>query len=204
MRKALIIFVKNPELGKVKTRLAATVGDQKALEIYIHLMEHTKKVALEVETDRYLFYSQSIAQNDMWPKDKFEKHLQHIDPNLGLKMFSAFSYLLEKEYDKALIIGSDCLDITSEIINNAYKELDNSTAVIGPAYDGGYYSIGFNFQKLQEQSVKVLTDVFLNKEWSHEDVCAEAIAAFKKNKLRYFQMPTLSDVDYEEDVKHLL
>lgn len=69
---ALIIFIKNPELGKVKTRLAKTVGDERALAIYKALMGHTRDIALAVSVDRLLFYSQEIHSSDNWSTVDFK------------------------------------------------------------------------------------------------------------------------------------
>ena len=68
---ALLIFIKNPELGKVKTRLASTVGDERALQIYQALLGHTRKIAMEVDADRLLFYSAFVDQQDEWKADFF-------------------------------------------------------------------------------------------------------------------------------------
>ncbi|KPM47832.1 TIGR04282 family arsenosugar biosynthesis glycosyltransferase [Jiulongibacter sediminis] len=204
MKEALIIFIKNPELGKVKTRLASTIGDEKALEIYKLLMKHTREIAQNVAVDRHVFYSQFIDENDEWSNSDFHKHLQNQDPDLGLKMFSSFHDLWKKGYEKVLIIGSDCLELTDDTVKDAFVLLNEQEAVIGPAKDGGYYSIGFNFNLLDQKTEKVMADVFLNKTWSHEDVFMEAMSALNSNNLRRAKLPHLSDVDYEEDVKHLL
>ena len=204
MKEALIIFIKNPESGKVKTRLASTIGDQKALKIYELLLTHTRQTALEVAVDRHVFYSRFIDENDKWPSDDFYKHLQDQNPDLGQKMYSSFLQLRKQGYERALIIGSDCLELTADIIKDAFVLLNKQEAVIGPAKDGGYYSIGFNFGLLGERSEKVMSDLFINKTWSHEKVFAEAMAALNSNELRRAKLPLLSDVDYEEDIKHLL
>ncbi|WP_304233311.1 TIGR04282 family arsenosugar biosynthesis glycosyltransferase [Jiulongibacter sediminis] len=204
MKEALIIFIKNPELGKVKTRLASTIGDEKALEIYKLLMKHTREIAQNVAVDRHVFYSQFIDENDEWTNSDFYKHLQNQDPDLGLKMFSSFHDLWKKGYEKVLIIGSDCLELTKDTVKDAFVLLNEQEAVIGPAKDGGYYSIGFNFNLLDQKTEKVMADVFLNKTWSHEDVFTEAMSALNSNNLRRAKLPLLSDVDYEEDLKHLL
>jgi rSAM/selenodomain-associated transferase 1 len=204
LKEALIIFIKNPELGKVKTRLASTIGDEKALEIYKLLMKHTREIAQNVAVDRHVFYSQFIDENDEWTNSDFYKHLQNQDPDLGLKMFSSFHDLWKKGYEKVLIIGSDCLELTKDTVKDAFVLLNEQEAVIGPAKDGGYYSIGFNFNLLDQKTEKVMADVFLNKTWSHEDVFTEAMSALNSNNLRRAKLPLLSDVDYEEDLKHLL
>lgn len=204
MKEALIIFIKNPQLGKVKTRLASTIGEEKALEIYRLLISYTRETALAVAVDRHLFYSRFIDENDEWPVTEFHKHLQDQNPDLGQKMYSSFYHLLKKGYEKVLIVGSDCLELTADVVKDAFVLLNEQEVVIGPAKDGGYYSIGFNFEALGDKAKKILAEVFLNKSWSHEHVFSEAMDVFNSNKLRTVTLPVLSDVDYEEDIKHLL
>lgn len=203
---AIIVFIKNPALGKVKTRLAATVGKERALAIYLTLMHHTMAITKHLEADKYLFYSDFVDENDIWDNDKYLKSIQHQTQDLGLKMASAFDITLLNKHKKALIIGSDCFELNNEIIKEAYSKLSENEVVIGPAYDGGYYLIGFNFEKIGEQCEDVLEKMFLNKEWSHERVCQEAKDACNQLNLKCFQLPTLTDVDEEKDylkTKHL-
>lgn len=196
---ALIIFIKNPQLGKVKTRLAATVGNEKALEIYHILMQHTHVVISELLADKYLFYSDFVDKNDAWPNENFHKNLQQTGQDLGLKMASAFNHVFEKKHRKALIIGSDCLELNQRIIEEAYEHLSSNEVVIGPASDGGYYLIGFNFERIQQITDNVFAKIFLNKQWSHEHVCQEAIDACLEMNLKHALLPTLTDVDEEKD-----
>jgi hypothetical protein len=102
-----------------------------------------------------------------------------------------------------VIIGSDCLELDGDILHEAYANLIENDTVIGPAIDGGYYAIGFNFEKI-ENDEEVLNKVFLGKDWSHENVAQEAIAAFKKLGLKTHILPELNDIDLEEDAKELL
>src|SRR5690606_2022514 len=76
-KKALIIFVRNPELGKVKTRLAKSVGDESALKIYKFLLQHTVKITENLNVDKYIYYSETIVQNDIWNPDVFRKKMQN-------------------------------------------------------------------------------------------------------------------------------
>lgn len=196
---ALIIFIKNPQLGKVKTRLAVTVGNEKALEIYHILMQHTQAIVDGLVADKYLYYSDFVDERDSWQNEKYYKAIQREGQDLGLKMASAFGDALEKNHKKVVIIGSDCLELNQIIVEKAYEQLADNEVVIGPAVDGGYYLIGFNFDKMANRSSEVLDRIFLNKEWSHEKVCEEAIEVCNQMGLRYFELPTLTDVDEEKD-----
>ncbi len=192
-KRALIIFVKNPEKGKVKTRLAKTIGDDKALEVYCQLLDHTRSVAQKTEADCFLFYSQTIAEDDNWSSDDFMKYVQK-EGELGVKMEHAFETVLLQGYEQAMIIGSDCAELTSEIVENGFKLLTQNDVVIGPAEDGGYYLLGMK---------KLYREFFHAKQWSTESVCADTLKDIENLQLTYQLLPTLSDIDHEEDLAAL-
>ena len=113
----LIIFIKNAEKGKVKTRLASTLGDDMALKIYYALLHHTRKVVQALPVNRLLFYSRFIHEGDDWPASDFQKHLQEGN-DLGERMVNAFA-LAFQHYQKVIIIGSDCASLTPAIVEEA-------------------------------------------------------------------------------------
>lgn len=185
--RALIIFVRSPKLGKVKTRLANEVGDEKALSIYKQLLAHTREQSVEVDATRLLFYSDEIIEDD-WSIDHFKKHLQ-VDGDLGDKMLAAFEEALTF-CDTAIIIGSDCPQLNSSIIDKAFDKLEKQDVVIGPTYDGGYYLIGMK---------KIHKELFLDMTWSTSEVCDETKNRVSESNLSYSLMTVLSDIDYKED-----
>ena len=191
MAKALIIFIKNPTLGKVKTRLAKTVGDEKALEIYLELTETTRKNAKILRgTNRYVFYSDFYDRDDEWPNSAFQKQVQSGD-DLGERMFNAFSIIL-KSNEKAVIIGSDCPTLTADILGNAFDALENHDFVVGPSTDGGYYLLGFGQQNLSDL-------VFKNMDWSTDKVLPTTLKRIEDAGKSVFLLPELTDVDEEKD-----
>ncbi|MGW8122536.1 TIGR04282 family arsenosugar biosynthesis glycosyltransferase [Roseivirga echinicomitans] len=189
-KELLIIFVKNPELGRAKTRLAATVGEEAALAIYKRLLERTKSITQPLTVDKTVFYDQVLGENDLWSEKRFSKALQ-IQGDLGEKMGAAFQTSFEKGYERVCIIGSDCYDLTTNVLNQAFYALKSHDAVIGGAVDGGYYLIGMN---------RLITEVFQNKQWSTDEVFPSTIQDFKNKGLSYFELPVLNDVDTEEDL----
>lgn len=185
----LLIFIKNPIKGRAKTRLAATVGDDEALRIYLELLKHTRNIATEIDAHRNLFYSHFINENDEWNNPDFDKQLQ-IEGDLGKKMAAGFQTAFEKGATKVVIVGSDCATLTKEIIDSAFAKLETNDFVIGPAVDGGYYLLG----------MKAFTpEVFQNIAWSTEAVFPQTINFIKNKNKTYALLPTLSDIDYEED-----
>ena len=101
-----MIFVRNPELGRVKTRLAKSIGDQAALEIYNILCKHTAKIISEIDADKFVFYSEDIQENDIWAELDCQKQIQ-TKGDLGQRMQQAFSFAFSLDYKKVIIIGSD-------------------------------------------------------------------------------------------------
>ncbi len=187
---ALLIFIKNPVKGKVKTRLAQTVGEDQALMIYLELLRHTRDIAQQVDANRLLYYSHFIDQEDEWSKDIFHKVLQQGN-DLGAKMGNAFEQALST-HKKAVIIGSDCASLTPEIVNEAFRLLDHYDFVLGPAIDGGYYLLGMK---------SFYPEVFENIAWSTDEVAAATIDRIDALHKTYSLLPLLSDIDYEEDWK---
>ncbi len=185
----VILFIRNPELGKVKTRLAATVGDEEALAIYHFLLHHTRRVALETDARRLLFYSENMASNDDWDPGLFEKHLQH-GGDLGERMHQAFQTAFDGGAGKAVIAGSDCPELEADILNDAFGLLDTYDVVLGPSADGGYYLLGLNMPA---------PELFENMVWSTETVLSETLVRIKNTGKSCALLPVLNDVDTEED-----
>jgi len=190
MEEALIIFVRNLEIGQVKTRIAATLGEEATVKVYQVLLERTKTITEKLPLKKYVFYSDVIAENDLWSAEGFEKRLQ-IEGNLGEKMKAAFSEVMRDGAKKVIIIGSDCYDLTTKIVENAFSSLNFNDAVIGPAEDGGYYLLG----------LKELVDaVFDLDEWSTPTLCNSTFYVLKEAFKEVVMLPTLSDVDEEKDI----
>ena len=187
MNSALIIFVKNLRRGKVKTRLAASFGEDAALEIYSTLLQHTRKITETLHVDKFLFYS-DIVENDDWPAD-YSKCIQE-GSDLGERMENAFQFLFRNEYEKMVIIGSDCLELHPGIINQAFMKLQDTDVVIGPAKDGGYYLLG-----LKDAS----PFLFINVDWGTNRVLNQTVSILENRKSTYALLETLNDIDEPQD-----
>lgn len=187
-RNALIIFTRNPELGKCKTRLARVIGDDAALDIYRLLLKHTAEVTRQVDADKYVFYTEQIVVSDIWDDSIFHKKIQRGD-DLGEKMNNAFMDVFNNEYEKVMIVGSDLFDLTPQIIEDAFRQLQTHDIVIGPSEDGGYYLLG----------MKTLhSGIFQDKEWGSDTVLAETLECCKH--LKTAKLPELNDIDTYEDL----
>jgi rSAM/selenodomain-associated transferase 1 len=190
-KNLILIFTRNPELGKVKTRLAASIGEQNALEIYVQLLEHTKIVALETPYDKQVLYSVEINHDDMWEAKLFQKKLQ-VGDDLGQRMFNAFQSGFEAGYEKIVIIGSDLIALESADIDKAINKLDDNDIVIGPAEDGGYYLLGMK---------SVPTNIFSNKEWGTDTVLKDTLLDIAS--LKYHLLEEKNDIDTYDDIKNI-
>lgn len=189
-KRLLLLFVRAPELGKVKTRLAESVGPEVALEIYIHLLQHTRQVTEKLATDKAVYFAGNKTDDDMWPRHLYQHH-QQAEGDLGEKMQAAFEAAFAAGYTSVVIIGSDCKQLTREIIEEAFEALQTHEVVIGPALDGGYYLLGMN---------KLYPELFRDKQWSTAGVFAATIYDVERLHLSHKVLPELSDVDHLEDV----
>ena len=195
---ALIIFVKNLIEGHVKTRLAKTLGNDAAMDIYKQLIKNTHDKIQSLEIDKIIFYSDFI-EDDIWENDLFQKEIQEGN-DLGERMKNAFKSLsagqtgsFTARYKKVVIVGTDCPGINKHILSDAFLKLNNFDIVIGPATDGGYYLLGMK----KEHSF-----LFQDIEWSTDKVFQQTIELCNRNHLSYFLLPKLSDIDEEKDLKH--
>lgn len=186
----LLLFIKNPVLGHVKTRLAATTGNEKALEIYKILLEKTRVAALDAHATRWLWYSQLITTDDPWSEKDFIKKLQP-EGDLGDRMSAAFREAFAAGAKRAVIIGSDCPDVTGRLIDDAFQRLESGiNMVLGPTFDGGYYLLGMD---------RYYPSLFENINWSTETVFAETCQKAELMGLSVAQLVRLNDIDTEED-----
>ena len=188
-KNIVLIFTRNPELGKVKSRLAKGVGQENALEIYKKLLSHTKDVVSTLNCTKRVGYSVKVRDNDMWDNAIFEKFQQEGE-DLGIRMQNAFEQAFADGYDNVLIVGSDLFDLRASHINEAFDALQSNDAVIGPAQDGGYYLLGMS---------KLIKGVFYNKEWGGDTVFKSTMNDLETANVH--QLETLNDIDFAEDLK---
>lgn len=184
---ALIVFLRLPVKGKVKTRIASTEGDDQALAIYVQLMDITLDLAAQSDRYVYLFYEGGLPQlPDQQPAFTY---LQQSPGDLGKKMADAFSQVL-KNHPKAVLIGSDCPTLSKAILEEAYSLLDQNDIVLGPSRDGGYYLIGCK---------KVLPLLFDGISWSTPSVLTTTIAKARNEGLTFCLLEELMDIDTADD-----
>lgn len=191
MKNLLIVFVKPPLKGAVKTRLAKSIGKSAALAVYKKLLLHTKQNVLKCAADKCVAYDGKIEYSDLWKNHIFQKITQQ-GHDLGEKMYNAFKDRFGLSYEHICLIGSDIYELNPNILNQAFKHLEDHDLVIGPASDGGYYLIGMN---------KPHELLFKNIVWSTDGVLSKTIEQAQRAGLTYSLLPVLNDIDELEDIK---
>lgn len=186
--RLLLIFSKNPVPGRCKTRLAKTIGDVAATEIYKVLLRHTALITEPLDAIKEVHYSDFVEEDDMF-SETFIKKVQSGN-DLGEKMKNAFAKGFQAGFQHIVIIGSDLLDITTEDINEAFEVLKTYDYVIGPAEDGGYYLLGMN---------KLNNTLFENKDWSSNTVLQDTLIDLKTEHIAL--LDERNDIDTYEDLE---
>lgn len=187
----LLIFIKNPQKGRVKTRLAQSIGDDQALKVYRKLLYITKSVSDPLDCNKQVWYSEFIEGEDLWSAGGYEKRLQ-AGEDLGERMKDAFRQTFSEGYQNVVIIGSDCAGLTSTLVKNAFSLLGDNNVVIGPSEDGGYYLLGMS---------TFYPQIFEKIPWSTPDVLDHTLERVNNLELSYKLLPERNDIDTIEDLQ---
>jgi rSAM/selenodomain-associated transferase 1 len=196
-RSAVLLFIKSPEKGKVKSRLAKAIGEDAALDVYKCLVCHTLE---NLKGGNYLFRlcfypPDSSAVIKEWLGDTHYYAPQH-GRDLGERMKNAFVQAFSDGIEKVLLLGSDIPELSISLVDEAFNALDTGDAVLGPALDGGYYLIGF-------RRASFLPDIFQGIAWSTDSVFYQTMRVFEKSGLMVHVLKVLSDVDTFQDLLSL-
>jgi rSAM/selenodomain-associated transferase 1 len=183
----VIVFVKNIKLGTVKTRLAKTIGDLGAFEVYTELVKITEKATSKISFEKRIYFSNSVVDNQ-W-ENEF-KAVQNGE-DLGERMLNAFNDGFNAGYKKIVLIGSDLPDINETHIYNAIEALNESNVVFGPAEDGGYYLIGLS---------ALVPEIFQNKPWSQPQLLDKTLHELQELDFKVSILDTLNDIERYEDL----
>jgi rSAM/selenodomain-associated transferase 1 len=190
----LIVFVKVPEEGKVKTRLARTIGDEAACALYRCFVADTVALARQTEFDTKVFFyppEQVEAAADWLGKDV--ALMPQSGRDLGERMAAAFLEVFH-DYRYVVLIGSDVPDLPSKIVDETFTGLRTHDAVIGPAGDGGYYLIGFSADRFT-------TAPFEGIEWGEPGVFERTVDILMTCGLKVHVLPQWNDIDDFDDLK---
>lgn len=196
----LILFAKYPQPGKIKTRLAAKIGDAQALELYKRFLTDKRTLFDHLSCARMINYAPNTKtaadyfahlfsrDSVMWP--------QHGD-DLGERMNNAFLHGFEQNVERLLLVGSDSPQLSARIVHQAFDLLKENDVVLGPSTDGGYYLIGFKKDGFTQAAFETIS-------WSTAHVLKQTTTALKAANRTFGLLPELTDVDVVEDLKALM
>ncbi len=195
MSSKLIVFARYPEKGRCKTRLAKTLGENTALEIYRVLLGHTLEAVRKsgFPAELRVTPDENAIDDPAWGPYSGTFRPQG-EGDLGVRMALAFKEAFREGATKVVVIGTDCPGLEAEILHQAYRELDTCEAVIGPASDGGYYLLGLSREN---------PGLFAKIPWSTPHVFQATKTILENRNISYLLLPTLADVDTEDDFQRL-
>ena len=190
----ILVFARAPEAGQAKTRLIPKLGPEGAARLQSRLVcltldtataFHNASVQLWCSPDRHQsFFSQCRATYEI------ALHTQS-GVNLGERMLDAFNQALA-DYEWALLIGTDCPDLSIEDFEQAEQDLNNGVdVVLGPAAAGGYYLIGLKRPE---------PNLFQNIPWGGSEVLSCTYTRLKEAGLTFSQLPEHHDIDRPDDL----
>ena len=191
----LILFMRYPEKGVVKTRLAKDIGDNITLALYKQFLIDILRMCEMIDAKIMLAYSISEKMKDerlFFSKQYINFPQEGFD--FGQRMFNALCTAFRQGFKKSILIGSDSPDLPGFIIDEAYKALDASDIILGPSPDGGFYLIGFCSDSIDNE-------VFSNIEWGGPYVLRDTLDNIKRLRMRYHLLPEWDDIDDVHDLK---
>lgn len=198
----IIVFVRYPEPGKVKTRLARDLGDEAAAELYSAFVKDTLEGLRQAEARRMVFYDPDLPS----PEGAEEAVREWLGPDeelfpqrghdLGQRMEAAFRRAFALGLERVVIMGSDVPDFPGPLVGMAVDVLHRRDAVVGPAQDGGYYLIGFNRKAY-------MPEIFENMPWGTDQVYARTVKLLLHAGLEMTRLPEWNDVDTVRDLNVL-
>lgn len=187
------MFVRAPEAGRVKTRLAASIGADAALRVYRRLAEHTVREAMAVDgAEVRVHFTPADAEGAVrsWLGDG-PVLLPQADGDLGERMGDAFAQAFADGHRRVVIIGSDLPEMRTDLLRRAIALLDDHHAVVGPARDGGYYLLGLT---------RMVEGVFEGIAWSTPGVRAATLERLEVVGITPALLKLLTDVDEVQDL----
>ncbi len=155
--KALIVFTREPEPGKTKTRLMPYFTQEQCAGLHSCMLRDISREMKSADADIIVAYTGGRNGPEFLRKTfgKTAVFIEQIGADIGARMKNAIKEALELGYDKVVLIGTDIPEIRAESVNDAFSKLDSSDIVLGPTEDGGYYLIGMSLVHPEAFEVKV-------------------------------------------------
>lgn len=196
-RSRIVVFAREPLLGKVKSRLAIEIGAQEALAVYRAMLARLGQLLTQAQIASWdLWVTSNCSHKDFLSIcNKTNIYIQN-GQDLGARMDDAIQQTLRQEnVESVVLIGTDCPALTERYLDQALLALDSGTdVVLGPAEDGGYVLVGMR---------RPITALFEDIPWGTDQVMSRTLEALKAHELSYELLDTLWDVDRPEDLVRL-
>ena len=195
VRRAILLFVKYPEPGKVKTRLAATLGAVEAAGIYRRLVAAVVAGLPDGEDLIVMFDPpEKRAQVAEWLQSPLAgrrvEFVAQAAGDLGGRLEWAFAEAFARGFERVAVIGSDCIELTAATFSAAWRALETHDAVLGPSLDGGYYLLALR---------QPCAALFRGIAWSTDAVRVQTLARAQAAGLAVHELAALPDIDTEAD-----
>jgi hypothetical protein len=194
----ILLFVKAPLRGQVKSRLAAVLGQDAALELYrnfvLDILESIEKIGIPCTVCYHPPGGGKTVKS--WLGGRLQ-YMPQEGNDLGERMERAFRRAFSEGAARAVLIGSDIPDLPPALLRDAVGRLDRTGAVIGPAKDGGYYLIGF-------RNDAFFPGIFRGMEWSADTVLSKTLRVLEQEQREVSVLPSWQDVDTIDDLKDLM
>ena len=195
-QQCLGLFAKYWDPGKVKTRLARTIGEDRAAVVSRLLLETSIERLDRLPCKHWLVYTPAERGDEMGhllPKH-WNREAQ-VAGDLGQRMQAFAAHRLEEGFGRVVLLGSDSPHVPMHYIEQAFEELNSHQIVLGPSEDGGYWLIGFS-----EHVPAVFEDV----QWSSPEVWKTTLRALESQKLSCAEVPAWYDIDEEVDLQRMI
>ncbi len=196
-KRCIVVFVRYPERGAVKSRLASVLDEGLVVSLYEAFVID---LLATIERSGYPFriaFTPEDREEGIFRRFGRRPDFPQAGADLGERMKNAFQHCFADGFASVILIGSDIPDLPPEIFGEAFAALDNGCAVIGPAADGGYYLIGFRKETFAPE-------VFGGIAWSTEGVFAQSLAGLSRAGVGFHRLPLWRDVDTPEDLRDLI
>lgn len=192
MKTAIIVFHKKPVTGKVKTRLAKTIGAENARAIYTAMLSDLENSLATTPLSVYPFVNEDITwAQDFWRCRCF---LQRGD-TFGEKMANSFRDAFAEGEQRCILIGCDVPALDERVLMHLDSLMNSQNTLVAPTRDGGYYALGFTPEQF-------IPDVFSPAiPWGTASVFTETTGILHQRAVDYATGPELMDIDTEDDLR---
>jgi rSAM/selenodomain-associated transferase 1 len=195
VKQGLIIFAREPIPGRVKTRLAATIGDEAAAEAYQGMLKDVLAVSRQLgDVETIVFWDCKEESLPLLAEKYRCNSRRQSGGDLGERMRAAFEEMFLNGSEVCCIIGSDSPDLPLSYILEAYQllSMQHSDVVIGPSRDGGYYLLGMR---------QLLPQLFTSIDWGTPRVLRQSMDTAEKAGIVAALLPEWYDIDTNDDLE---